>query len=129
MRRPNGSEDMPAARRGRSPEYPIFGLATAVQKARMFDRVFRRHPAARDDALGAMDYGVSGSGIRAIAALLHFGIFQEEGRSDARTFQLSPLGLVLTGLPEDDLEHLAARRHAARNPRIYGAMLDRWPED
>lgn len=112
----------------RSPSHPAFDLAEAVDRAREFYARERFNFAPKHAAMRHWGYsGTSSSGIRALAALLHYGLLDEEGSSEARRVRLSDLGrrIVLDTRP-GSRELDAALREAALRPALFRELWERW---
>lgn len=118
-----------AATKHRSPAYPSFGLRTAVAKARSFHGAQKRNSVHVDIATETLGYKIkSGSGLRAIAALISFGLIEETGSGENRKVKLTPLAIKILLMPEDDDDRAEAISEAARKPKIYEEMLKLWPD-
>ena len=112
---------MTTRKRHRSPEHPGFDLRTAIDRARVFYRAEHYHKVDVSSALARWGYGpTSGSGLRTIAALIHFGLLADEGAGKNRLVWLSDLAkrIVVDGSPDE----AAATREAALKPKIYAEL-------
>ncbi len=113
----------------RSPSYPSFSLRTAVAKTRVFYDSQKRNSVHVDIAAETLGYKIkSGTGSRAVAALINFGLMEETGSGENRKVKLTPLAIKILLLEEEDIERVEAIREAARGPHIYQDMLRFWPE-
>lgn len=113
----------------RSPAYPGFGLRAAVEKAHRFYDAQKRNSVHVDVAVETLGYKAkSGSGVRAIAALISFGLMEESGSGLMRKVKLTPLAIKIILMPESDIERMEAIREAAQKPKIYEEMLQHWPD-
>lgn len=124
--------DASAAQRkatGRGVSYPFIGLEQAIEKARAFHREERQSAAPVSSAMRHFGYGETSSGGRqTIAALLQFGLLQDEGRSENRHVKLTDRALtILLDLP-DSPDRLAALRECVRLPKLYANILAKWPQ-
>jgi len=117
-----------ATTKHRSPAYPIFGLRIAVAKAHLFHVAQKRNSVHVDVATETLGYKIrSGSGLRAIAALISFGLMEELGAGENRKVKLTPLAIKILLMPEDDSDRAKAIMEAAQKPKIYEEMLKHWP--
>jgi hypothetical protein len=66
--------------------------------------------------------------MRALSALIQFGLIEEEGNASARRLKLSDLGLNIVLRSETDAGRAELLQTAAANPVIYGQMLEMWKE-
>ena len=116
--------------RHRSPAYPAFNLKTAIEKAVLVYEAHRRVSVEPDTLKRTMGYEVTTShSMRAISALIQFGLLEEEGNAAARKLKLSELGLNIVLRKETDLDRVGLLRKAAMKPVIYKQMLDLWKDD
>lgn len=109
---------MTARKRHRSPEHPGFDLRTAIERAKVFYQAEHYHQVDVASALARWGYGpTSGTGLRTVAALIHFGLVEDEGAGKDRLVRLSDLAMkiVVDGSPDRS----SAIREAALKPRIY----------
>src|SRR5690606_15784398 len=74
----------------RSPRHPAFDLKMAVDRAReLYEQVWD-HSVPVQTAKSIWGFSsTSSSGIRCIAALIHFGLLQQAGSSDDRSVRLT----------------------------------------
>lgn len=114
------------AGRTRSRNYPAFGLAEAIQKAReLYDRDGKAS-VAREEAVKAWGYaGLNGASLRALAALNQYGLVDSPA---PKTVRLSPRALTILLEPEDSPERVEAIREAAKEPAIFGELLEQYPD-
>jgi hypothetical protein len=112
----------------RSPEHPGISLQEAVERAQVFygHEVFNYAPV--NVAKKHWGYGeLSSSGMRILAALLHYGLFEEEGGGKGRRVRLTALGkAILLDKREDSTERDDALRKAALNPVIFATLWKKW---
>lgn len=128
----NGSDEKPATSRavGRGPSYPAMGIADAIAKAQQFWAAEKRSAAPIAAAAKHWGYSeTSSSGKVAVAALLHYGILDDQGSKDSRTVKLSARGLDIVLGEEDSPERLKAVQDAVRSPRLYADILKKWPAE
>jgi hypothetical protein len=112
----------------RSPEHPAIGLQEAIQRAEEFYKHESFNYAPVDIAKRHFGYGPkSSSGMRLVAALIHFGLFEETGGGHERRVRLTPLARnILLDKREDPTEREAAVRTAALTPLIYRKLWKHW---
>lgn len=116
--------------RHKSPPYPAFSLEVAVDKARQFFNVQKRNPVHVDVAINTLGYKPqSSSGIRALAALIHYGLLTEQGSGDARRVLITELARKILMLPDDDSDRKEALQQAATNPKIFREIQEHYPEE
>ena len=115
------------SKRHRSPEHPAFGLKEAIEKARVLYLAEHFNYANVATALEHWGYKPkSGSGLRLLAALGHFGLLEEEGTGDARKVKLSDRGKVVVLKDPGDPEWDHAVHKAALAPSIYLKLWEAW---
>jgi hypothetical protein len=113
----------------RSPKHPAFDLEQAIKKAQAFYERDSFHYVPASVALQHWGYSPkSSSGIRALAALLHFGLleYEKEGAGDSRRVRLSELGTKIVTASEHSDEYVEAVRLAALNPKLYAELWKKW---
>src|SRR5579885_628047 len=115
--------------RHRSPAYPAIGLQEAVSDSKTLYDDKRRNWVHIDAAMTTLNYKPkSGSGMRVLAALIMFGLLEDDGSGTTRRVKVSDAAYRILHLDEDDPEWLALIQEAARRPKIYAEMLAEWPE-
>jgi hypothetical protein len=121
-------ENAPAkAQRQRSPNYPSIDLQVAVSKATAFEKAVGKNKAAYEAAASYMGFTpTSSSALRCVAALVSFGLLDEEGQGKARKLWLSDIGRAAVMATEASPERQAALREAALRPRLHRELWDRW---
>jgi hypothetical protein len=79
-------------------------------------------------ALEIWEYSAKSSwGFRAVAALKHFGLMEEEGTSDDRKVKLTELARkIIRDKRPNSSERRAAIQEAALKPKIYGEVWREW---
>lgn len=116
-------------KRPRSPAYPAFSLPTAIELARKLWNAQRQHEAHIDSALKALGYNSrNGASLRAIAALNHYGLIEDNGGGDDRKIKLSEGAQDILHLAENDDRRRKAIQAAALAPSIYAALWERYGE-
>jgi hypothetical protein len=104
-------------------------LKSAVERARKFYAQEKRSAANVTVAASHWGYGATSSGGRqVIAALISYGLLQDEGSGEHRQVRLTDLALriVLDDRP-DSRERDEALRQAALTPKINAELLSKWP--
>lgn len=103
-----------ATKKDRSPSFPFITLTKAVERTQaLFDQA-KRHEMRLSDAASAMGYAPKSSGvIQTLAALIAFGLVNDEGSGLTRKFKVSDLGFKL----------LADQRPGARGSALAEAAL------
>lgn len=107
--------------RFRSPPFPYIGLSRALEKAEQLYNSVRHHSAALATAAKAWETGAKSSAtLQTIAALIQYGLLDDEGSGDSRKIKLSNLALkiVMDKRPESE-ERRIAIRESALNPPIF----------
>lgn len=115
-------------RRSRSPNYPAIPLPAALDRARILYTAEKGHPTPVDTVLRHWGHRPrSGAGLVAIAALLQFGLADDEGRGATRRVRLSDLGLrIIRDDRPDSVERDALIREAALRPPIHHELLEQF---
>lgn len=116
------------SKRSRSPSYPVCDLKTAIEKAEVFYSVEAFNEAIVDVAVQSWGLTPGGSaGYRLVAALLHFGLFEDEGSGNDRKVRLSELGKeIVIDERENSIDRINAIQRAALNPPIYSQLYEKW---
>lgn len=113
----------------RSPAYPSIDLKSAIERARQFYSAEKR--AAANVKVASEHWGysfTSSGGKQAIAALLAFGLMEDEGSGDQRKVKLTELALrIILDERQDSKERDEAIRRAALMPKIHQEILTKWP--
>jgi hypothetical protein len=113
---------------GRGPSYPALTLEEAIAKAGQFWAAEKRGAAPTAAAARHWGYSeTSSSGKTVIAALIQFGLMEDQGAKDARTVKLTARALdILLDVP-DSPKRLKAIQEAVRAPKLYADILAKWP--
>jgi len=115
------------ATKSRSPAYPAIPLSSAIESARKLWDAQRKQEAHFDSALKTLGYSArSGSALRAIAALGHYGLIDASGEKDNRKIRLSEQAQDILHLAETDERRRKALKSAALTPKIYAALWERY---
>ena len=112
-------------RRERSPSYPSIDLETAVQRLEVVYEKESRQPVPTSVIMEHWNYTPKSSyGLLAIAALLKYGLLEDQGSGADRLARITELGLSIL-MPESPEERFQAIQKAALNPAI---ISDIWTE-
>jgi hypothetical protein len=125
---PIATESPEKGKRMRSPAYPFIGLSAALKRAREFYDKEQRNAASLRVAAKHWNYEAKSSGgLQTAAAMISFGLMQDEGTGDKRTIKLTQnaLRILLDGRP-DSPERLALIKQAALAPRIHAQLWKKW---
>ena len=111
--------------RFRSPPYPYVGLGKALSKAEQLYAAVRHHAAALPTAAKAWETGPKSSAtLQSAAALIQFGLLDDEGSGDSRKLKLTPLALkIVMDKRPDSAERATAIKEAALNPKIFSELF------
>jgi hypothetical protein len=106
------------ASKGRSRNYPAFGLPIAIER---LDQLYQKEGKSKTDsktAVKAWGYGgLNGASLRVLSALRQYGLIEDSGED----IKVSDLGLIiLHGTPKD---RESALRVAATSPTIFAELL------
>lgn len=126
--RDNGSIAMGTGKR--SPNFPFISLEKAIYRAEEFYHANLLARANAGVAVEVWGYAAKSSGgQQTIAALVAYGLLEEEGSGPSRKLWLSPLGkaIVLDERPGSE-DRKTAIREAAKNPRIFNELLEIYSE-
>jgi hypothetical protein len=124
----SGSTNEAAKKRLRSPAYPYFNLETAIARARSFHQHEGRNAAPL--AVAGTHWGYeakSSAAAQAAAALMSFGLMQDEGTGDKRKVKLTQDGLkILLDKRPESHERDELVKNAALSPKIHKQIWDKW---
>jgi hypothetical protein len=117
-----------ARKRTRSPAYPYVNLQEAIERAKQFHAREQRN--AANTIVAGKHWGFtdgSSSGSQTIAALISYGLMQDEGTGDKRAVRLTnnALRILLDNRP-DSQERDDLIRQAALSPKIHRQIWDKW---
>jgi hypothetical protein len=114
-------------RQGRSPAYPLVSLGDAIARVRKLWEAQRKHPGQIDSVLKALGYNSqSGTALRTLAALGHYGLIVDSGIGDERRISVSERAQDILLLPESDSRQADALKKAALEPAIFKELWDRY---
>lgn len=125
---PITTESQERGKRMRSPAYPFINLGTAIRRAREFYDKEQRNAASLRIAAKHWGYEAKSSGgLQTAAAMLSFGLMEDEGTGEKRTIKLSKnaLKIILDGRP-DSTERAHLIKQAALTPKIHAQLWKRW---
>lgn len=107
--------------RFRSPPYPYIGLRRAIDRADKLYAKARNFAVPLTTAADAWGTKITSSAtLQTAAALLQYGLIEDEGSRSARRVKLSRLGLsIVMDKRPDSAERNAAIKDAALNPNIF----------
>src|SRR5690606_7706410 len=112
-------QDTTSNKRDRSPAFPYVGLAKALQRVEQLYEKARHHEVRVADV--AKDWGLtakSSATIRTVAALLAFGLIEDNGSGEARKIKISDTGRrILDDKRPGVREELIAK--AALRPKVF----------
>jgi hypothetical protein len=117
-----------AKKKLRSPAYPYLNLETAIKRARTFYEREGRNAAPVAVASTHWGYDAKSSGgTQTAAALISFGLMQDEGSGNQRKLKLTANALkILLDTRANSTERDALIRHAALAPKVHQKIWDRW---
>jgi hypothetical protein len=114
--------------RFRSPPFPYVGLGKALSKAEQLYAAVRHHAAAVPTAAKAWETGAKSSAtLQSAAALIQYGLLEDEGSGESRKLKLTPLALkIVIDKRPDSSERAAALKEAALTPKIFAELFERY---
>ena len=117
-----------AKKRQRSPAYPFINLETAIRRAKEFYDHEGRNAAPLKVAVKHWGYEEKSSGgLQTTAALIAFGLMQDEGTGDKRKIKLTPTALtILLDERPDSPSRAQAIKTAALTPKIHQQLWQKW---
>jgi hypothetical protein len=114
--------------RTRSPAYPFVNLEGALLRARQFHAKEQRN--AANVAVAATHWGFksdSSNAAQILAALISFGLLQDDGVGDKRTVRLTQNALrILLDTRPDSKEREELIKQAALAPKIHRELWKKW---
>ncbi len=109
----------------RSPSYPVFDLAEAIEKTKAVYDNDKRASTSADVIASHLGYSAAkGPGGRAVSALKQYGLIEE----NSGKFRISDLGYTLAHYDRDSTEWRAAAVEAARHPVLFRELMDENPD-
>jgi hypothetical protein len=115
-------------KRTRSPAYPFIDLEAAITRAREFYDKEARNSAPLRVAVKHWGYEEKSSGgLQTAAALMSFGLMQDEGTGKDRKLKLTERALqILLDRRPDSEQRASAIRDAALTPKIHQQIWRKW---
>jgi len=121
-------EVSPNRKRTRSPAYPFINLETALNRARQFYDKEQRN--AANITVATKHWGFvegSSNGWSTVAALISFGLMEDEGTGDRRIVRLTQSALrILLDNRQDSAERTELIKNAALAPKIHRQIWEKW---
>ena len=113
----------PKKKKSRSPSFPAIDLEEAIEKIKIIWEKEKRHGAGVPVLAKHFGYSEKSSGgMQAVAALIKYGLAEEEGSNANRTVKLSERAMtILFGEPEKQAQ---ARRDAALEPTLHRELWE-----
>ena len=114
-------------KRTRSPAYPYINLEASITRAKEFYSKEQRN--AANVTVAMQDWGLvpeSSNGAQILAALISFGLLQDEGIGDKRRVRLTQNALrILLDERPDSKERVALIKQAALAPKIHQQLWEK----
>lgn len=122
-------EKVAASSKGvRGPSYPAINIKQAIERAQQLWNMEKRNAAPLGAVAKHWNYSeTSSSGRITTAALLQYGLLEDEGSKDNRTVKLSGRALDVLLDEPDSPKRLKAIQDAVLAPRITAEILSKWP--
>lgn len=117
-------QNTPAKKIHRSPNYPMFSLRTAIEKAKLVYQHEKRNFTTA--AVIQRDIGYkegTGPAGRAVSALRQYGLLEER----SGTYGVTDVGFLFTYAEENAPERQAALRESALKPMIFRELIEQFP--
>src|SRR4051794_41034670 len=113
--------DEPKRKRERSPSYPAISLGPAVEKAKDLYAIERSYLTPIDTILKDWGYRPrSGAGLVTVAALLKFGLLEDEGSGPNRKAKITEFAQrIIRDNREESPDRERLLREAALRPQIH----------
>ena len=121
------------AKKHRSPSYPSIDLGEAVEKVALLygqrqGEGIKKNPTHTETAMSTMGYlPKSSKGMRALAAMISYGLLAEDGAGFQRTVRLTPSALQLQHLDNEDPDRVAILQEMAIRPKIFKEIIETYP--
>ncbi|WP_441281129.1 hypothetical protein [Tardiphaga sp. 862_B3_N1_1] len=118
----------PSPKKERSPSFPFIGLTRALERVRAVYANARRHEVRIGDLASSWGLGAKSSGTaQTLAALLAYGLLEDQGSGDARKFKVSDLAFKALEDQRPGARE-AALAEAALKPKLIAEYVDKWKE-
>lgn len=115
-------------RKERSPSFPFIGLSKALERVRAVYAHAKRHEARLADLAAAWGMGVKSSGtIQTVAALVAYGLLEDQGAGETRKFKVTELALKALEDQRPGARE-AAQAEAALKPKLIAEYVEKWKE-
>ncbi|MDA9463966.1 hypothetical protein XH87_04995 [Bradyrhizobium sp. CCBAU 53415] len=115
-------------RKERSPSFPFIGLSKALERVRAVYAHAKRHEARLADLAAAWGMGVKSSGtIQTVAALVAYGLLEDQGSGETRKFKVTELALKALEDQRPGARE-AAQAEAALKPKLIAEYVEKWKE-
>lgn len=112
-------------KRMRSPNYPMFSLAEAINKIKVIFDHEKRNPTPPDVLLQHLGYTKdSGTGGRALSALRQFGLLEDQSGN----LMVSSLAFSLLYSDEGSIDREECLQVAASKPSIFSELVASFPD-
>jgi hypothetical protein len=115
-------------KRERSPSYPAISLGPAVEKVKDLYRVEKAYPTPINTILKHWGYSPnSGAGMVIVAALIKYGLLEDEGSGAARKAKVTEVAQrIIRDTREESPERDRLLRDAALRPEIHARLWERF---
>jgi len=108
----------------RGTQHPGDNLEAAIQLLEKYKAAIGLGVASRETVAEALGYsGITGTSSRRMGSLTHYGLLERS----AGGYKVSELGKKLL-MPKNDAERVAAIVEAARHPKLYAALFDKYSD-
>lgn len=121
-------EPAPAApvKKERSPSFPFIGLSKALERARAVYAHAKRHEARVPDVAAAWGLGAKSSGtLQTIAALLAFGLLEDQGSGENRKLKITDLAFKALEDQRPGARE-GALAEASLKPKLIAEYFEKW---
>jgi hypothetical protein len=109
----------------RSPNYPAFGLAEAIEKLRLIYKQEKRAVTTGEVVMTQMGHKPDGRGYRALSALKQYGLLEEiDGK-----YRVSDRGFTVLHVPEGSPEKAEALKQAALGPALFRELVKNYGDE
>lgn len=117
-------EDKP--KKFRSPQFPFISLEKAVSRVGELESKYAHNSARASNASGVWDYSPKSSGaLQTIAALLAYGLLEDEGSRENRRLKVSALGMTILKDQRPGAREGALKK-AALLPPVMSELWNDW---
>lgn len=114
------------AKKVRSPAFPFIPLERAIQRARQFEAAYQHNWGRIANITKVWEYTEKSSGgIQTVAALVGFGLMEDEGKNEDRKLRLTPLALTILKDKRPGAADTAIKQ-AALNPKVLAKLWKDW---